>query len=149
MTQPLVVRVPGGYKVDGLELCAADCDCGGRPGPGGGQCCCTFSRVKKEGGLISYFGKKTTPETTDNFEWGYQVRKAGTELEVEVKMLDTRSPTAFRFGGVAPPPLSAWQERGWQVFNQFERPIIGTGEPLPDWITAAGRNALGTALKPI
>jgi hypothetical protein len=48
-------------------------------------------------------------------------------------MLDTRGATTFKFGGIEPPPLSAWQQKGWQVVDQFERPVSGTGEPLPSW----------------
>jgi hypothetical protein len=134
MAQLLVEKVHGGYKVDGLELLAANCGCGGLAGPGGagvGECCLTFSRVKKEGNTIFYLGKMTTPNTTDNYVWGYEVRKRGTT--VEVKMLDTRNPVAFRFGGITPPPLSAWQARGWEVVRSFEEPLAGTGEPLPEW----------------
>jgi hypothetical protein len=134
MTKHLVEKVHRGYKVDGLELLAANCGCGGLSGPGGagvGECCLTFSRVKKEGDTISYFGKKTTPSTTDNYTWGYKVRKDG--MEVEVTMLDTRRPVTFKFGGIAPPPLSAWQARGWEVVTSYEQPLAGIGEPLPEW----------------
>jgi hypothetical protein len=130
----LIEKVKGGYKVDGLELLAANCGCGGLSGPGGygvGDCCMTYSRVKHDGNAITYIGKKTTPNTTNNFEWGYKVKKDGAE--VEVKMLDTRSLVNFKFGGIEPPPLSAWQQKGWQVVNQYERPLEGTGEPLPSW----------------
>ena len=134
MSKAMIEKVHGGFKVDGLELLAANCGCGGLSGPGGSgndECCFTFSRVKREGNALMYFGKKTTPSTNNNYEWGYRVTKAGAE--VEVKMLDTKSPVAFRFGGHEPPPLSAWEERGWKVMIQFERPIPGTGEPLPEW----------------
>ena len=127
-------KVKGGYKVDGLELKAANCGCGGLTGPGGsgvGDCCMTFSRVKKDGDTLMYVGKKTSPNTTNNYEWGYKVKKGGHE--VDVKMLDTRGPTSFKFGGIEPPPLSAWQQKGWLVAEQFERPVSGTGEPLPAW----------------
>jgi hypothetical protein len=131
-------KVHGGYKVDGLELVAANCGCGGLTGPGGagaGDCCLTFSRVKHDGNTLMYVGKKTTPNTTNNYEWGYKVKKG--DHEVEVKMLDTRGPVSFKFGGHEPPPLSAWKERGWQVVAQYERPLAGTGEPLPEWCASA------------
>lgn len=134
MVKALIEKVPGGYKVDGLELRAANCGCGGLSGPGGsgiGDCCMTFSRVKHDGNTIKYLGKKTTPHTQNNFEWGYKVKKDGTV--VEVKMLDTRGPATTRFGGIEPPPLSAWQPKGWQVVEHYERPLTGTGEPLPSW----------------
>ena len=131
-------KVHGGYKVDDLELKAANCGCGGLTGPGGSgaeDCCFTFSRVKKDGNTLSYVGKKTTPSTTNNYEWGYRVKK--NDHEVDVKMLDTRGPVGFKFGGYEPPPLSAWQAKGWQVVAQFERPVEGTGEPLPEWCDSA------------
>ncbi|MHB9074871.1 MAG: hypothetical protein ACYC6G_15255 [Desulfobaccales bacterium] len=133
----LIEKVKGGYKVDGMDLLAANCGCGGLSGPGGsgiGDCCMTFSRVKHDGNTVMYIGKKTTPNTANNFEWGYKVKKDGTQ--VEVKMLDTRG-AAFKFGGVEPPPLSAWQKKGWTVVDQFERPLSGTGEPLPAWCDSA------------
>jgi hypothetical protein len=134
----LIEKVKGGYKVDGLALLSANCGCGGLAGPGGsglGDCCMTFSRVRHEGNSIQYVGKKTTPNTTNNFEWGYKVKKDGTEIEV--KVLDTRNPAGFKFGGVDPPPLAAWQQKGWQVVDQFERAVEGTGEPLPTWCDSA------------
>ena len=79
-------KVHGGYKVDGLELKAANCGCGGLTGPGGsgvGDCCMTFSRIKHEGNSIKYFGKNTTPNTTNNYEWGYKVKKDDHEIEVQ------------------------------------------------------------------
>jgi hypothetical protein len=138
MSKTMIEKVHGGYKVGGLELLAANCDCGGLSDPGGSgndECCFTFSRVKREDNVVLYFGKKTTPNTNNNYEWGYRVTKDG--VEVKVKMLDTRSPVDFKFGGQEPPSLSAWEERGWKVLFQFERPMIGTGEPWPEWCTTA------------
>ena len=106
-------KVHGGYKVDGLELKAANCGCGGLTGPGGsgvGDCCMTFSRVKHEGNSIKYFGKNTTPNTTDNYEWGYKVKKG--DHEIEVQMLDTRGPKNFKFGGSPPPPVVRLEGKG-------------------------------------
>ena len=131
-------KVKGGYQVDGLELKRANCGCGGLTGPGGtgvGDCCLTFSSVKQEGDKIMYLGKVTTPNTTNNYEWGYKVKKDGHE--VEVQMFDTRGPKNFKFGGVEPPPLSAWTAKGWSVVDQYERPLEGTGEPLPEWCQSA------------
>lgn len=133
-----IEKVHGGYKVDGLELLAGNCGCGGLSGPGGsgvGECCFTFSRVKHEGDKIEYIGKNTTPNTTNNYEWGYKVKKGSHE--VDVKMSDTQGPKSFKFGGHMPPPLSAWQGKGWEVVMHYERPIKGTGEPLPEWCAAA------------
>ncbi|MBM4275610.1 MAG: hypothetical protein FJ134_14290 [Deltaproteobacteria bacterium] len=130
----LIEKIHGGYRVDGLDLMAGNCGCGGLTGPGGsgtGECCFTFSRVKRDGQTVSFYGKYTTPNTTNNYEWGYRVIKDGAV--VDVKMLDTRGPKEFKFGGHMPPPLAAWQARGWKVEFQYERPVEGTGEPLPEW----------------
>jgi hypothetical protein len=133
-----VEKVKAGYRVDGLDLIRANCGCGGLTGPGGsgvGDCCLTFSTVKHEGDKVFYVGKKTTPNTSNNYEWGYRVKKGSHE--VDVKMLDTRGPAQFKFGGVEPPPLSAFTAKGWTVVDQYERPVEGTGEPLPEWCASA------------
>ena len=98
-------KVHGGFKVDGLELRAANCGCGGLTGPGGagsGDCCFTYSKIKHDHNTIFFFAKNTTPSTTNNYEWGYRVQK-GDHI-VDVQMLDTRGPKNYKFGGVMPPP---------------------------------------------
>ena len=112
-------KIPGGFGVDGLELRRGKCGCGGM----GGDCCFTYSKVRKEGNALIYEGKATAPSTQSNYEWGYRVSKDG--VAVEVNMLDTRDPKDF-FSGCYPPPLAAWLERGWQVENQYERPLADT-----------------------
>ncbi len=143
MAKGFIEKVHGGYKVDGLELLAANCGCGGLSGPGGagiGECCFTFSRVKREGDAISYVGKKTTPNTGNNSEWGYKVKKNGAT--VEVQMFDTRDAATFKFGGHEPPAISAWQENGWEVLSSYSRTLEGTGEPLPEWCASADSECL-------
>jgi hypothetical protein len=134
MTQHLIKKVHNGYEVDGLELLRKNCGCGGLTGPGGagvGDCCLTYSTVKLEGNKVSFFSKGTTPNTTDNYEWGYRAKKDG--IEVDVLVYDTRSKKDFKFGGSSAPPVSAWKDRGWEISDQFERPLEGTGEKLPEW----------------
>ncbi len=109
-------KIPGGFKVDGLELRRGKCGCGGL----GGDCCFTYSKVFHHGDNLIYEGKATAPSTENNYEWGYRVRKG--ETVVEVKMIDTRDPKDF-FAGCYPPPRSAWQEKGWEVEEQYERPL--------------------------
>lgn len=111
-----IERAPGGFRVDGLELRRGKCGCGGM----GGDCCFTYSKVSHQGNSLTYEGKATAPSTTNNFEWGYQVRKG--DLEVTVKMLDTRDDKEF-FSGVYPPPLAAWKEKGWEVVQEYQRPL--------------------------
>jgi len=41
---------------------------------------------------------------------------------VEVHMLDTRDQKDF-FSGCWPPPVSAFKERGWEVADEYERPV--------------------------
>lgn len=145
MTHTLIENVHGGFKVDGLELLAGNCAFRRFNGSWGHcphGCCFTFSRVKRDGNTILYLGKKTAT-TTNNYEWGYRVRKDG--VEVEVRLLDSQTPGSHGFGGQAPPALSAWEERGWTVLFFFNRPIIGMGEPLPEWCTAAEPEITGPA----
>ncbi|MDD3580693.1 MAG: hypothetical protein PHW74_06700 [Desulfobacca sp.] len=133
MTGNLIKKVPGGYQVDGLNLLRANCGCGGLTGPGGagvGDCCLTYSTVKHEDHIIAFFAKAATLNTRNNYEWGYRVKK--DDLEIDVLVYDTRDPKTFTFGGQYPPPISAWQERGWEVLSQFERPLAGSGKQLPD-----------------
>jgi len=111
-----IERSPGGFQVDGLEFRRGKCGCSGM----GGDCCYTFSKVKKDGNTIIYEGKATAPSTTDNYEWGYRVRQG--DVVVEVRMEDTRDNKDF-FSGCYPPPLSAFKERGWEVEDEFERSL--------------------------
>jgi hypothetical protein len=124
----LVKQVPGGFQVDGLELLRAKCRCGGLTGPGGSgvrDCCLTYSTVKQTNQTVAFFAKATTPNTTDNYEWGYRVRKG--PVAVDVLVYDTKNPKNFQFGGKYPPPLADWEKRGWVVVSRFERSLEGTG----------------------
>ncbi|MBM4287704.1 MAG: hypothetical protein FJ135_06095 [Deltaproteobacteria bacterium] len=129
MTEVSVEKVPGGYRVDGLVLLGGKCGCGGLTGAG--DCCQTYSVVRKDNNLISFFAKGTTANTSDNFKSGYRVKKG--DIQVEVIFFDTKSPKKFTFGGHYPPPLSAWQEKGWQVLQAVEESLEGTGMELPEW----------------
>lgn len=134
MTGISIEKVPGGYRVDGLVLLRGNCGCGGLTGPGGagiGDCCQTYSVVKKDGNVITFFAKGTTPNTTNNFKSGYRVKKG--PIEVDVMVYDSRNPKNFTFGGHYPPPLSEWQVKGWQVVQQTEAPWQDTGMALPEW----------------
>lgn len=108
-----IVRVPGGFAVEGLEFRRGKCGCSGMAG----DCCYTYSKVKREGNTLIYEGKATAPSTTRNYVWGYRVRKG--DVVVEVNMEDTRDNKDF-FAGCYPPPLSAFQERGWVVEKHYE-----------------------------
>jgi len=124
MADALIKKVEGGHRVDGLELLGVKCGCGGLHGPGSRgmkDCCFTYSTVKHEDNTVAFFAKATTPSTKDNYEWGYRVKKG--PVEVDVLVYDTRNPKDSKFAGIYPPPVSAWQERGWKVVDQFERPL--------------------------
>jgi hypothetical protein len=134
LAEDLIKKVPGGYQVDGLDLLWSNCGCGGLTGPGGsgvGDCWHTYSSVRQENHTVAFFVKGTTPNTKDNYEWGYRVKKG--RVEVDVLVYDTKNPKNFPFGGTYPPALSEWQTRGWEVLHQFERPLGGTGAKMPEW----------------
>jgi hypothetical protein len=138
MTGPAIEKTHAGFKVDGLELIRKNCGCGGLTGPGGygiGDCCQTYSLVRKDNNHISYFAKGTTPNTKNNYEWGYRVKKG--KVVVDVLVYDTRNPKEFTFGGEYPPKVADWQAKGWQVVSQIEETLEDTGVPLPTWCQSA------------
>ena len=110
-----IERAPGGFQVDGLVLQRGKCGCGGM----GGDCCYTFSKVKRDGNRLVYEGKATAPSTSNNYDWGYVVKKG--ELEVQVDVKDTHDAKPF-FVGHYPPAINDWVERGWEVVSQYEKP---------------------------
>jgi len=113
---PQIEKIPGGFGVDGLELRKGKCGCSGM----GGDCCFTYSKVKRDGNTLIYEGKATAPSTQTNYQWGYRVRKE--DLVVDVKMEDTKDAKDF-FSGCYPPSLKEWQDRGWDVEDEYERPL--------------------------
>ena len=134
MRGELIQKIRAGLRVDGLDLLRSNCGCGGLTGPGGsgiGDCCFTYSTVKQENHVVAFFAKATSPNTTNNYEWGYQVRKGFVLVDVLVH--DSRDPKNFQFGGKYPPPVSAWEQRGWEVLLEFEKPLPGIGGQLPGW----------------
>ncbi len=111
-----IERIPGGFAVDGLELRKGKCGCSGM----GGDCCFTYSKVKRDGDTLIFEGKATAPSTSNNYEWGYRVRQGS--VVVDVRMEDTRDAKDF-FSGCWPPGLKEWQDKGWEVENSYERPL--------------------------
>ena len=122
MSQILVQRVSGGYRVDGLDLLAGSS--GLPPGSGGGEVDesrRTYATVRKVGNVVAYFAKAMTAEPRGNYEWGYRVKKGAVEVDVLVYGgLDRQDP---HFRGHYPPPVSAWAKRGWEITSQFARPL--------------------------
>ncbi len=133
MTQNLIKKVQRGFQIDGLDLLGAYCECGCLNGSSGTRVedgCHTYSSVRQENNTVAFFAKATSPQTTDNYEWGYRVKKG--PVEVDVLVMDTRNVKDFPFRGTYPPDLSEWLARGWEIMSQFERPLRGrkvkTGE---------------------
>lgn len=125
MVENLIKKVQRGYRIDGLDLLGAYCECGCSTGSNEDEVtdyCHTYSSVRKENNTVAFFAKATAPHSIDNYEWGYRVKKG--PVEVDVLVLDTRT-RDLRFRGLYPPDISEWLVRGWQVLEQFERPLAG------------------------
>lgn len=104
-----VEKIPGGIRVDGLELKNGKCGCTSVL-----ACCYSWTRVKRSGNTFTFAGKATGPESTDLFAWGYGVRKG--DFVVEVAMEDARDKTIF--SGYYPPKIEEWIEKGWEVVSR-------------------------------
>lgn len=105
-----VEKIPGGFRLDGLELKGGKCGCTSIL-----PCCHSWSKLKKTGNSGFVMTVKTsTPETVDLFSWGYVVAKGG--MTIEVKVDDARDKTIF--SGWYPPRVEEWIERGWKVVSK-------------------------------
>jgi len=132
MAENLIKKVQGGYQIDGLDLLGTYCGCDGLTGSSGDEmrdCCHSHSSVKRENNTVAFFAKATSPNTKDNYEWGYRVKKG--PVEVDVLVMDTRKAKNFPFRGIYPPSVSEWQARGWTVLSQFERPLAESKGKTP------------------
>jgi hypothetical protein len=98
-----VEKIPGGMKVDGLELKNGKCGCTSVL-----PCCYSWSKVKRTGNTFTFSGKASGPDSTDVFKWGYTVKKG--DFVVEVSVEDARDKTIFT--GYYPPRLEDWVEKG-------------------------------------
>lgn len=107
---PLAIeRIPGGFRVDGLEIKGLKCGCTSVL-----PCCHSWSKVRLKGDTLSYTGKTTTPETKEPFSWGYAVQK--DNVRVQVHMDDAGDKVLF--SGYYPPPIDEWTARGWEVIEK-------------------------------
>jgi rubredoxin len=105
-----ILRIPGGLRVDGLDLRGGKCGCTSIA-----KCCYSWSKVKKKGeNLIEFTAKMTTPDTSEEFSWGYAVRKDGMTVSVSVD--DAKDKTIY--SGFFPPALQQWEARGWEVMEK-------------------------------
>ncbi len=99
-------KVPGGFRVDGLDLLKGKCGCTSIA-----KCCYSWSKVKKKGSNVEFEAKMTTPETQENFDWGYTVTKNGITVKVVVQDAHDKE----IYSGFIPPAVSVWEEKGWEV----------------------------------
>ena len=104
-----VEKIPGGLSVDGLELKNGKCGCTTVL-----PCCYSWSKIKKSGNNFVFTGKATGPDTTENFNWSYAVKKE--DVTVEVAMEDAGDKTLF--SGYYPPRIEEWTDRGWEVVKK-------------------------------
>jgi rubredoxin len=118
-----VSKIPGGISVDGLDLKNGKCGCTAVL-----PCCYSWSRVRRSGNTFHFAAKATGPDTKNNFNWGYTVKKG--DMTVDVTMEDARDKTIF--SGYYPPRLEGWIEKGWQVVNKE-----GEREDFDVWRCAA------------
>jgi rubredoxin len=105
----IIEKIPGGFSVDGLEVKSGKCGCTSIL-----PCCYSWSKVKRSGNDFIFTGKTSTPETKENFAWGYSVRKG--VFTVKVSMEDAKDKNIF--SGFYPPRLEEWVEKGWEVMTK-------------------------------
>jgi rubredoxin len=104
-----VNKIPGGFRIDGLDLLKGKCGCTSIA-----KCCYSWSKVKKKGTAIEFEAKMTTPETQENFNWGYIVMKDGITVKVAVEDAHDKEISA----GFIPPPVSVWKDKGWEIIEK-------------------------------
>jgi len=103
-----IEKIPGGFRIDGLELKNGKCGCTSIL-----PCCHSFSKVKMRGNQFVFTAKATCPETKDIYRWGYKVKKG--DYSVEVSFDDDKDKKIF--SGFYPPSLKDWTNKGWEVVS--------------------------------
>lgn len=104
-----VEKIPGGFRVDSLEIKGGKCGCTSVL-----TCCHSWSKLKRSGNMFTYSGKATSADTEDLFNWSYTVKKG--EYTVSVTMEDARDKKIF--SGYYPPALEDWVAKGWEVVTK-------------------------------
>lgn len=104
-----VEKIPGGFRVDGLDLKGGKCGCTSVL-----SCCHSWSKLKRNENLFTFTAKATSPDTEENFTWAYTVKKG--DYTVSVSMEDARDKEIF--SGYYPPRLEEWIEKGWEVVTR-------------------------------
>lgn len=99
-------KIPGGIRVDGIDLMRGKCGCTSLA-----ACCYSWTKIKQKDYTVELTAKMTTPDTQDNYEWGYTVSKDGTTVTVRVE--DARDKEIF--SGYIPPAVEAWEANGWEI----------------------------------
>ncbi|MCX8030659.1 MAG: rubredoxin [Thermodesulfovibrionales bacterium] len=105
-----IEKIPGGFRVDGLELKNGKCGCTSIL-----PCCYSYSKVKRNSNHFSFSAKASTPSTKDNFKWGYKVRKGSYIIEVDFD--DARDKVIY--SGFYPPSVNEWEKRGWEIISSI------------------------------
>ena len=118
-----VEKIPGGFRVDGLEIKGGKCGCTSVL-----ACCHSWSKLKRNGNAFTLTGKASTPDTQENFTWGYTIKK--NDYTVSVTMEDARDKEIF--SGYYPPRLEDWIAKGWEVVTK-----AGEREDFGLWRCAA------------
>lgn len=105
-----IEKIPGGFRVDGLELKTGKCGCTSIA-----KCCYTWSKVKKKSdAALEFNAKLTTAESEDLFSWSYTVVKDGVTVIVKVEdARDKDTSSAF-----IPPAARQWEMLGWSVLEK-------------------------------
>ncbi|NOX20599.1 MAG: hypothetical protein GXO99_04980 [Nitrospirae bacterium] len=104
-----VQKIPGGFRIDGLELKSGRCGCTSIA-----RCCYSWSRVKKRKKGYEFIAKMTAPDTKENHDWGYTVKKE--DVVITVKVEDAQDKEIY--SGYLPPFLTQWNERGWETVGR-------------------------------
>ncbi|KAF0182846.1 MAG: hypothetical protein FD164_1042 [Nitrospirae bacterium] len=104
-----VEKAPGGFLVDGLELRGGKCGCTSVL-----KCCFSWAKVKRSGNVFIYSAKADTPDTKENFSWGYTAKKG--EYTIEVSFEDARDKIIF--SGWYPPRIEDLAGKGWEITAQ-------------------------------
>jgi rubredoxin len=102
----LVEKTPGGFRIDGFDLRGGKCGCTSVL-----KCCFSWSKVKRSGNSFTYTGKADTPDTTENFSWGYTAKKGDYSLAVTFE--DARDKKIF--SGFYPPRIEDLISLGWEI----------------------------------
>lgn len=102
----IVEKAPGGFLIDGFELRGGKCGCTSIL-----KCCFSWSKVKRSGNTFTYSAKADTPDTQENFSWGYTAVKG--DYRIEVTFEDARDKTIF--SGFYPPRVEDLAAKGWTI----------------------------------